>query len=72
MTRFLVTLTSHADGPADELFVDVWERSTVAAIREARRACRGMGTFALMRAVPWPPAFASVGDAARSLASGER
>jgi len=70
--RYLVTLKSHAEGPADEIFVDVPARSFVAAIRTAVRACKGMGPWAVMQAVPWPKHLRSADDAARKMASGAR
>lgn len=72
MQRFLVTLTSHVDGPADELFVDVRERCVLRAIKKASAECAELGPFAIMRAVPWPRRFSCVNDAARKMASGAR
>ena len=64
MKRFLVTLRTHAHGPADEFFVEVRSASVVAAIRDAVRSCAGMGPFAIMRAVPWPRGLRCVEHAA--------
>ncbi len=69
MRKFLVTLKTHADGPADELFVEVRATSPLAAAREASRSCRELGPFAVMRAVPWPRGVRCAEDAARKLAA---
>lgn len=69
MKRWLVTLKSHAEGPADVLCVDVRAVSPLAAIREVIRACRGMGSWAVMTADGWPRGVASAEAAIVRLAA---
>lgn len=63
---------SREGDPADALYVDVEERSPLAAARAAVRTCAALGPWAVVRAVPWPADFRCVEDAARKMASGTR
>lgn len=70
MRRWLVIFSSHPTPPVDQVVVDVWSPTMLAAIAEAKREIGGvMGQWAKVEAAPWPRGVRSANDVAKKLAA---
>jgi hypothetical protein len=67
--RFLVIFRSHAEGPADEHYVDVEAGSGLAAVAKARQLSPPPHGWAIAEAKPWPARTRTLNAAVKLVSS---